>query len=84
MAIDREARWQALHATDEAFLSAGKAFAEGAGPLLRELGIRTVFFGGQITKSFDLMRPAAEPLLPGVDLLVVEDFEAAVLKGVEF
>ena len=68
----------------EAFLSAGKAFAEGAGPLLRELGIRTVFFGGQIAKSFDLMRPAAEPLLLGIQLEVVEDFEAAVLKGVEF
>jgi len=68
----------------EAFLSAGKAFAEGAGPLLRELGIRTVFFGGQIAKSFDLMRPAAEPLLPGIQLEVVEDFEAAALKGVEF
>ncbi len=68
----------------EAFLSAGKAFAEGAGPLLDELGIKTVFFGGQIAKSFDLMRPAAEALLPGVELIVVEDFEAAALKGVEF
>ena len=65
-----------------AFLRAGEAFAEGAGPLLKELGIRSVFFGGQIAKSFDLMRPAAEPLLPGVELKVLEDFEAAALKGV--
>ena len=43
----------------EAFLAAGRAFAEGAGPLLGELGISTVWFGGQIAKSFDLMRPAA-------------------------
>jgi len=48
-----------------------------------ELGIRTVFFGGQIAKSFDLMRPAIEPFLPDVDLLVVEDYETATLKGVE-
>ena len=68
----------------EAFLGAGRAFAEGAGALLAELGIKTVFFGGQIAKSFDLMRPAAEPLLPGVKLIVVDDFEAAALKGVEF
>ncbi len=65
----------------EAFLSAGRAFAEGAGPLLRELGISTVWFGGQIAKSFDLMRPAAEPLLEGISLRVAEDFEQAALLG---
>ena len=65
----------------EAFLSAGRAFAEGAGPVLDELGIGTVWFGGQIAKSFDLMRPAAEPLLPGVSLLVADDFEQAALLG---
>lgn len=64
-----------------AFLAAGRAFAEGAGPLLRELGIATVLFGGQIAKSFDLMRPAAEPLLPGVTLVVADDFEEAALQG---
>ena len=67
----------------KAFLDAGKAFAEGAGPLLEELGIKTVFFGGQIAKSFDLMRPAAEPLLPGIELLVVDDYGNATLKGLQ-
>ncbi len=66
-----------------AFLEAGKAFAEGAGSLLRELGLKTVFFGGQIAKSFDLMRPAAEPLLPGVKLLVVDDYGDATMKGLQ-
>ena len=68
----------------EAFLAAGRAFAEGAGPLLRELGISTVWFGGQIAKSFDLMRPAAEPLLEGILLRVAEDFEQAALQGAAF
>ena len=68
----------------EAFLAAGRAFAEGAGPLLRELGISTVWFGGQIAKSFDLMRPAAEPLLEGISLRVAEDFEQAALQGAAF
>ena len=67
----------------EAFLAAGRAFAEGAGPLLGELGISTVWFGGQIAKSFDLMRPAAEPLLEGILLRVAEDFEQAALQGVD-
>ena len=65
----------------EAFLATGRAFAEGAGLLLRDLGIKTVWFGGQIAKSFDLMRPAAEPLLPGITLRVAEDFEQAALLG---
>ncbi len=65
----------------EAFLKAGRAFAEGAGPLLRELGISTVWFGGQIAKSFDLMRSAAEPLLEGISLRVAEDFEQAARLG---
>lgn len=64
-----------------AFLEAGRAFAEGAGPLLRELGIMTVYIGGQIAQSFDLMRPSAEPLLPGIRLVVAEDFEQAALQG---
>ena len=68
----------------EAFLAAGRAFAEGAGPLLRELGITNVWFGGQIAKSFDLMRPAAEALLPGIDLRVADDFEEAALQGAAF
>lgn len=68
----------------EAFLEAGRAFAEGAGPLLRELGITNVWFGGQIAKSFDLMRPAAEALLPGIDLRVADDFEEAALQGAAF
>ena len=72
---DKEAR--------TAFLEAGKAFAEGAGPLLEELGIQTVYFGGQIAKSFDLMRPAAEPLLPGIKLLVVDDYGRATMKGLK-
>lgn len=67
-----------------AFRGAGAAFAEGAGDLLRELGIHTVYFGGQIAKSFDLMRPGAEPLLEGIELLVAEDFEQAALRGAAF
>ena len=33
---------------------------------------------------FDLMRPGAEPLLEGIELLVAEDFEQAALKGAAF
>lgn len=64
-----------------AFRSAGAAFAEGAGPFLKELGIRTVFFGGQIAKSFDLMEPAVRERLPEVRLVVAENFEQSALAG---
>ena len=46
MAIDREARWQALHATDEAFLSAGMTVAGmdevGRGPLAGDVVVACV------------------------------------------
>ena len=46
MAIDREARWQALHATDEAFLSAGQVVAGmdevGRGPLAGDVVVACV------------------------------------------
>lgn len=64
-----------------AFLNAGVAFAEGAGPFLKELGIRTVFFGGQIAKSFDLMESAVRERLPEIRLTVIENFEEAALAG---
>lgn len=38
-----------------AFRKAGRHLSEGAGPVLKALGVRKVLFGGQISKSLDLM-----------------------------
>ena len=39
----------------EAFREAGRHLSEGAKPVLKQLGVRKVLFGGQISKSLDLM-----------------------------
>ena len=65
----------------EAFLSVGKAFAEGALPLLEELDIKTIFFGGQIARSFDLMEPAVRQGLPGISLEVIRDYSHTAMLG---
>ena len=65
----------------DAFLSAGKAFSEGVRPLLEELQIKTIFFGGQIARSFDLMEPAVRQGLPGVSLEVIADYSRTAMLG---
>ena len=65
----------------EAFLSCGRSLAEGAGNLFRELNIRHIFFGGQISKSFDLLEPALKEALPDIGMSEIKDFEEAVMAG---
>ena len=65
----------------EAFLSCGRSLAEGAGDLFRELNIRHIFFGGQISKSFDLIEPALKEALPDIRMSEIKDFEEAVMAG---
>lgn len=67
----------------DAFLETGKAFAEGAAPLLRQLGIGTVLFGGQISKSFDLIAPSIRETLPDISIAEVKNFSEAALLGAE-
>lgn len=79
--ISQRAR-QGEAAAADAFLSAGRALAEGARPLLQELGVGRIFFGGQIARSFDLMEPAVREGLPGIAPEVIGDYGQAVRAGI--
>lgn len=65
-----------------AFSLAGKHLAAGASRLIADLGIRQIIFGGQISRSFDLMEKSlAEALPENVSLKVSSDIEGLVLVG---
>lgn len=66
-----------------AFEAAGRSFAEGAAPLLRRLSIDHLVFAGQISRSFDLIRPGiGDSLQCAMD--VSPDIQGAVFKGLAF
>ncbi|MBR6002145.1 MAG: ROK family protein [Bacteroidales bacterium] len=70
-------------AASAAFESAGKCFAEGAAPLLKKLGIGHLVFAGQISRSFDLIRPGIGDALQ-CEISVSPDIQGAVFKGLAF
>lgn len=66
----------------KAFSLTGRHLAAGASQLIADLGIRQIVFGGQISKSFDLMEKSlAEGLPENVALTVSSDIEGLVLVG---
>ena len=56
-------------AAGEAFRQAGQIVGEAIAPLLREHSVQCLLFGGQISRSFDLMEPAVRDSLAGVTSL---------------
>ena len=66
----------------KAFSLAGSHLASGASELIAELNIRQMIFGGQISRSFDLMEKSLRAGLPeGVEVTVSSDIEGLVLIG---
>ena len=66
----------------KAFALVGSHLASGASALISELGIRQIVFGGQISRSFDLMEQSLCAGLPeGVEVKVSSDIEGLVLIG---
>lgn len=66
----------------KAFSLAGSHLAAGAAQLISDLGIRQIIFGGQISRSFDLMKESLLKGLPeGVDVKASSDIEGLVLVG---
>ena len=66
-----------------AFEAAGKCFAEGAAPLLKRLGISRLIFSGQISRSFDLIRPGIGDAIQ-CEMSASPDIQGAVMKGLTF
>lgn len=67
----------------ETFSAAGRHLAAGAAQLIKELGIRHIVFGGQISRSFDLMEAELKKGLPeGIQVCPSKDIEGLVLIGV--
>ena len=65
----------------EAFRAVAASFADCAGPHLRDLGITTLLFGGQIAKAFDLMEATLRDALPEIEMFEVKNYEEAVIAG---
>ena len=66
----------------QAFSNAGSHLAAGAAQLISELGIRKIIFGGQISRSFDLMEKSLCAGLPeNVEVKASSDIEGMVLVG---
>ena len=66
----------------KAFSEAGRHFAEGASQLIASLGIRHIVFGGQISRSFDLMEESVRKGLPeNVEVRMSGNIEGLVLIG---
>lgn len=65
-----------------AFRKAGETFADAAKDILVRLDIRKVMFGGNISRSFDLIEPAIRERLPE-DILTcaLPDISGAVMTG---
>ena len=65
-----------------AFRLAGSHLATGASQLIADLGIRQIIFGGQISRSFDLMEGSLREGLPeNVEVKASSDIEGLVLVG---
>lgn len=62
-----------------AFRNAGADLSYGAQPLLEELGVRMVLFGGQISRSLDLF----EIDFGDIRFAYCKDFSGAVMRGAE-
>ena len=66
----------------KAFSLTGSHLAAGASQLVAELGIRKIIFGGQISRSFDLIQKSlCEGLPEGVEVGASSDIEGLVLVG---
>ena len=66
----------------KAFSLAGSHLAAGASQLISDLGIRKIIFGGQISRSFDLMEKSLCAGLPeGIEVNASSDIEGLVLVG---
>ena len=66
----------------KAFSLAGSHLAAGASQLISDLGIRKIIFGGQISRSFDLMEKTLCAGLPkGIEVKASSDIEGLVLVG---
>ena len=67
----------------EAFRTAGRHYAAGARELISRLGIRHLFFGGQISRSLDLMENEIRDGLGGnVQLSLLDDVQGTVFRGI--
>lgn len=67
----------------EAFCSAGRHYAAGAGDVIERLEIRHLLFAGQIAKSFDLMeKEIRDGLGKDLKVSVVDDIQGTVLAGI--
>lgn len=67
----------------EAFRSAGRHYAAGAGDVIERLEIRHLLFAGQIAKSFDLMeKEIRDGLGKYLKVSVVDDIQGTVLAGI--
>ena len=66
----------------QAFSLTGSHLAAGASQLIAELGIRKIIFGGQISRSFDLIQKSlCEGIPENVEVMVSSDIEGLVLVG---
>ena len=66
----------------KAFSLAGSHLAAGASKLIADLGIRKIIFGGQISRSFDLMEKSIREGMPeNVEIKASSDIEGLVLVG---
>jgi len=71
----------------ECFSSTGHILGKEIRPILAEFNIQCLLFGGQISKSFDLMEEAVRDELHGMDSLKhispIEDIDNATFKGLK-
>lgn len=69
-------------AAAEAFRTAGRHLAAGAAEVVKELNVRYILFGGQISRSFDLMEEEVRKGLgENVEICVSPDIQGMVLIG---
>ncbi len=72
-------------AAAKAFSEAGRILGRTIAPILEELSADCLLFGGQISRSFDLMEPALKDELASVECLrkisKISDFDNATFNG---
>ncbi len=72
-------------AASKAFSEAGRILGQTIAPILEELSADCLLFGGQISRSFDLMEPSLRKELAKVECLrkisMISDFDNATFKG---